>query len=124
MDAQLRGVVSCPAILTKEGYQPPAGIIPTALSPVLFQSMLRQPGENNGNAWNMTGEIANKYVLMLVFLLHLSGGKKNLSPRQVLENKELIRLTGYCLGFYCGAQTGQATQTRFHGALQAKYNFQ
>ena len=86
--------------------------------------MPRQPGEIGDNAWNMTGEIANKYVLIPVFLLCLWAGKNNLSPRQVLENKKLIRLTNYCLRFHCGAQNSQITQTRFHGALQAKYNFQ
>ena len=111
-------------IVTEEGYQSPLSTILTGLFPVLFQLMPRQPEKIGDNAWSMTGDISNKYVFMPVFLLYLSVDKKNLSPRQVLENKELIRLTGYCLGFYCGAQTGQATKTRIHGALQAKYNSQ
>jgi len=62
-----------------------------------------------------TGENMDELVWMPCAFLQIWAGLKNQSPRAVVSNEELIRLTLYIIRYHFGAERGQVSLNMVHG---------
>ena len=66
----------------------------------------------------------NKFILCLPFFLYIFAGMKNITPRQAVGKKELVKLIEYTMRFHLGAETGHTNTTKIHGAITCQYGLQ
>ena len=86
-----------------------------------FKRIANQPGEAKKQKYNTSGEIMNEFILCPPIMLYIYAGMKNITPRQAVGEKELVKLIEYTMRFHLGAETGHTNMTKIHGAITCQY---
>ena len=66
----------------------------------------------------------NEYLAFTSIMKFRWAGLKNKSPREVVGNKELVKLIEYTLRFHLVAELGQSHQAKLHGTLSVQYGIE
>ena len=114
---QVKNLLACP----REGASDQDGRL-TPPYYLDFERIARQPGTLDGG-YNVSGEIANEFILCPIFMLYLYADRKNITPREAAGKEKLVKLIDYTMRFHLGAETGHTNLTKIHGAFSGQYEF-